>query len=130
MIQRLNPSTLFHSPAFTQVISMPNPKTWVYVGGQNGVTIQGELVGDSLAAQSEQGYRNLISALEAAGATLSDVVKLTIYLVEGHVLEEAFEAAMRIVPPNTPPPTITFVYVSGLSNPGCLIEFEAVAALF
>jgi enamine deaminase RidA (YjgF/YER057c/UK114 family) len=128
-IKRINPDTLHKNPAFTQVITVSSPATLVFVGGQNGVTVEGKIAGKDIASQAEQAYRNLIAALDAAGATLQDVFKMTIYIVQGHSVQEAFGAVQRVQAQRTPPPTVSVIIVAGLANPDFLIEIEAVAAV-
>jgi enamine deaminase RidA (YjgF/YER057c/UK114 family) len=66
------------------------------VGGQNGIGADGEVVGDSVGAQTEQAMRNLIAVLAEAGATPADVAKLTIILVEGVDVNEGFAASRKV----------------------------------
>jgi enamine deaminase RidA (YjgF/YER057c/UK114 family) len=87
------------------------------------------MAGDDIASQSEQAYRNVIAALAAAGATLHDVVKLTIYIVQGQSVQDAFAAAQRVHTERVQPPTISVIIVAGLANPQFLVEIEAVAAI-
>jgi 2-iminobutanoate/2-iminopropanoate deaminase len=128
-ITRLNPDTLHQNPVFTQVVVVNHPSRTIYVGGQNGVSIDGKVVGADIASQSEQTYKNVIAALGAAGATLRDVVKMTIYIVQGQSLLEAFAATQPLQDRSAPPPTVSVIMVAGLANPEFLIEIEAVAAI-
>ena len=128
-IQRINPDTMHKNPAFTQVATVTNPTKWIFVGGQNGVDRNGKMAGKDIASQSTQAYKNVITALEAAGATLNDVYKMTVYIVQGHSLQEAFEAAQRVETVPVEPATISVIMVAGLANPEALIEIEAAAAL-
>lgn len=127
-ISRLNPDTLHQNPAFTQVITVSNPNKLIYVGGQNSVDKEGNIVGDDIATQTRQTLQNVVAALEAAGATLADVVNMKVYMVQGQSLQEGFEA-FGAMQNNAPPPTISVLFVAGLANPQFLVEIEAVAAL-
>jgi enamine deaminase RidA (YjgF/YER057c/UK114 family) len=129
VITRLNPDTLYKNPAFSQAVVVDKQAKLVYVGGQNGVNAKGEVVGEDITAQSAQAYRNVIAALEAAGATMADVFKMTIYLVQGHSFADAYGAVMPLIDPKLPPPTVSGMMVVGLANPKYLIEIEAVAAI-
>jgi 2-iminobutanoate/2-iminopropanoate deaminase len=127
MITHLNPDTLHKNPAFTQAITVDGPVRMVYVGGQNAVNAQGEVVGDDLRTQSEQALRNVLAALEAAGATQQDVVKLGIYIVQGQDIREGYAAAQTVW--GMYPTCITGIFVAGLADPRFLVEIEAVAAV-
>ena len=127
-ITRLNPDSMHKNPAFSQAIVVEGPAKTVYVGGQNGVNAKGEVVGDDIASQSAQAFKNVITVLEAAGATLDDVIKMTIYLVEGQSLQDAFAAVQKVQVMRVPP-TVSMMMVAGLANPKYLIEVDAVAVV-
>lgn len=125
-----NPEGLLRNPAFTQVVSVTRPATTVDVGGPNGVNAAGEIVAkDDLRAQTEQVFRNLQTALHAAGASLEQVIKWTINLVDSQPLEQAFEAFQRVWGRRANPPLITLARVSGLAEPDALGELDAVAVV-
>ena len=127
-LTRINPDTLNKNPSFTQVIKIANPSHFVFVGGQNGVNREGRLIGPDLHSQTEQALKNLRIALEVADTTLDNVVKMTIYIVQGQSLQEAFAVSQEILGKDFLPPTLSVLVVAGLANPEFLIEIEAVAA--
>ena len=129
-IRHLNPETLHRSPAFSQAITVEGAHRTVYVGGQNAVNVEGNIVGrGDVAAQAEQVARNLQAALAAADATIDEIVKLTIYLVEPNSAFAAYGAFQQVWGAPANPPTISVLYVSGLFNPEFLLEVEAVAVV-
>jgi reactive intermediate/imine deaminase len=73
---------------------------WIFVSGQIPLDPEsGELVAGDVAAQARQVLANLQAVLEAAGASLGDVVRTTIYLTDlgafqavNAVYAEAFDA--------------------------------------
>jgi enamine deaminase RidA (YjgF/YER057c/UK114 family) len=126
-IEHHNPDTLHRNPAFTQVVTVSGADALVFVGGQNGVDAAGKIVGDTLAAQTEQALRNVLAALAAVNASPEHVVRLAIYLVQGHDAREAFGAAQRVW--GMHPTAITVLSVAALANPAFLVEIEATAAI-
>jgi enamine deaminase RidA (YjgF/YER057c/UK114 family) len=82
-----------------------------------------------VVAQAEQVYRNVVTALDAAGAKPSDVVKLTTYVV-GH-RPELLQSIMAARRPafGDHHPASTYVGVQALARPQYLIEVEAIAVL-
>jgi enamine deaminase RidA (YjgF/YER057c/UK114 family) len=124
----LRPEGLVRSPAFTHVAVVPPGATTVYVGGQNAVDADGTLVGgDDVAAQTRQVMKNLHVALAAAGASVQDLVMMTILLVEGADLAAAYPVAAAELAGATPP--VVALRVAGLAVPGALLEVSAVAAV-
>ncbi|GAA0507197.1 hypothetical protein Ade02nite_50630 [Paractinoplanes deccanensis] len=98
------------------------------VSGQVPLDADGRLVGagDALE-QTRQVFRNLAAALAAAGASMSDVVKLTVFLTDLADLA-AFRTARDEFIDLTRPPASSLVQVSGLVNPAFKVEIEAIAA--
>lgn len=129
-VTHLNPDGMYRSPVFSQGIILPANARVLLIGGQNGVNTQGEVVarGD-VVKQTEQALANLQKVLEAAGAGLEDLVKVTIIMQQDIDLHAAFGAWMAVWGKRTNPPTVTALRVTGLANPDFLIEIEAQAVL-
>lgn len=126
-ITHLNPDGLHQNPAFTQAVVVEGAARTVYVGGQNAVAADGTVVGEDLATQTEQVFANLRTLLAAAGATLGDVIKWTIYVVQGQEIGPGFGVFQRTWGGAPNPPAISVVVVAGLANPAFLVEVEAIA---
>jgi enamine deaminase RidA (YjgF/YER057c/UK114 family) len=127
----LSPPTLI-PPAGYSHIAKVNRGTIVYLAGQVSSDASGKLVGEgNFEAQVEQVFANLKIAVEAAGGTMADIVKLNIYLVAE--LDQADVPKLRAIRDRyvnvERPPASTLVVVSRLARPGWLVEIEAVAAL-
>jgi enamine deaminase RidA (YjgF/YER057c/UK114 family) len=106
------------------------PVRTVYVGGQNAVTADGEMVGvGDLGAQTERVMANVQVALAAAGADLSHVVRWTVYVVDGHDIAAGFAAFQRAWGDRGDPPLVTLAKVAGLGVPDALVEIEAMAVV-
>ena len=122
-----NPAGLHSNPAFSQVVTVKGPSTWVFVGGQNAVDSRGNIVGDELGAQTTQALRNVITALQCVNATPRNVVRLVIYIVQGQDVRAAFAAAQSSWGAHAT--AITVIIVTALANPRFLVEIEATAAV-
>ncbi|ADB31381.1 Endoribonuclease L-PSP [Kribbella flavida DSM 17836] len=131
----MNPAGLPEIDLYRQV-SVATGSRQIYVAGQVAWDADGTLVGaGDLAAQVEQVYLNLGTALDQAGATFDDVAKLTAYLVDWtpdkmpDFLAGAARAFAKLGV--SPVPPFTGIGVAALAEPGLLveIEIEAVAVL-
>ncbi|HEY3139714.1 MAG TPA: RidA family protein [Acidimicrobiales bacterium] len=129
MKEHLNPETLASNPAFSQVVVVREPAATIYVGGQNAVTPTGDIVGDGLREQTMQTLRNVRAAIVAAGASLNDVVRWTVSIIDGQPLQEGFAAFAEECGDVVDPPAISVQIVAGLANPRFLVEVDAVAVL-
>ncbi|MDO3701430.1 RidA family protein [Micromonospora sp. C28SCA-DRY-2] len=123
----LRPAGLVQSPAFSHVAVVPPGATTIHVGGQNAVDGDGRLVDGDLAAQVRRTMGNLHVALAAAGATVHDLVMMTILLVDGVDLAAAYPVAAAELAGAAPP--VVVARVAGLAVPGALVEVSAVAAV-
>ena len=129
-IQLLRPEGLVASPAFSHVAVVPPGATTVYVGGQNAVDQDGQLVGGTdVAAQTRKVMANVVSALEAAGAGIEHLVSVLVMLVDGVDVQAAYGAAAATLSSAKTPPLVSAAMVSGLGVPGALVEVSAIAAL-
>jgi enamine deaminase RidA (YjgF/YER057c/UK114 family) len=124
----LRPEGLVQSPAFSHVAVVPPGMTTIYVGGQNSVTGDGTLVGEGdIAAQTRQTMTNLRTALAAAGATVHDLVSVTVLLVDGTDVFQAYPIAAEAL--DGAAPLVTAALVVKLGVPGALVEVGAIAAV-
>jgi reactive intermediate/imine deaminase len=122
----LSPDTLPAPFGYSHVVEV-RPARVIYVSGQVPLDRDGRLVGDSdFEAQAHQVFANLQAALDAAGASWADVVKLNYYLVDvGNV--GTLRAIRDEYVDTTHPPASTLVEVSRLFRDDVLIEVDAVA---
>lgn len=129
-ITTINPDDLAPLPGPAHVIVAEGGRT-IYVSGQTGVDIDGKVVGSDHRSQSAQALRNLETALAAAGATMADVVRLGIYIVDysDDALGAFVEAALEVGDGALPSPTSTLVGVAALWQADVLIEVDAIAVL-
>jgi enamine deaminase RidA (YjgF/YER057c/UK114 family) len=126
----LDPAALPAPRGYSQiVVAGPGGRT-VFVAGQVAVDSGGQLVapGD-LPAQARQAFRNLLAALDAAGAVIGDVAKITWYVV-GYRPEMLPDlAAARAAVLGDHRPASTLIGVQALVHPDYLVEVEAIAII-
>jgi enamine deaminase RidA (YjgF/YER057c/UK114 family) len=124
----LNPAALSKPKGYTHVVTTEGGKI-VYVSGQVALDSKGEIVGkNDLREQAEQVYKNLNVALDTAGATFNDVVKMNIYLVDYNPKDLPIirEVRSKYLSDESPPAS-TLIGVQSLFLDGLLIEIEAIA---
>lgn len=112
-------------------ISRAKGDTIVHISGQTGVDGEGQVVGPTFAEQATQALRNLATAIEAAGATPADVVKLMIYIKDytPDALEPLVGAAIEVFGDEYPTTASTLLGVATLWQPELLIEVDAVVVI-
>ena len=106
---------------YSQAIAIPGA---VYCSGQLGLDPATGDLAEGVEAQAERALRNLAAVLDAAGATMADVVKTTIFLTDMNDFAAVNGIYARFVP--DPPPARSTVAVAALPK-GAKVEIEAIA---
>lgn len=100
----------------------------VFISGVTSRAPDGSVVGvDDITLQTETAIKNLAAIVEAAGGTLSDIVKVTVFLRNMEQFREVHEVRRRFF--MQPYPASTMVEISRLVDARSLIEIEAIAIL-
>src|SRR6185437_12297641 len=126
-----NPPTMMKPAGYSHVAKVTGGAL-VYIAGQVSADPSGQLVGEgNLEAQAEQVFKNLKAAVEAAGGTMADLIKMNVYLVAEVDASEVpkFRAVRDRYVNVEKPPASTLVTVTRLARPGWLLEIEAIAAI-
>jgi len=127
-IQFINPDGLLKNPAFSQAAITIGDGNTIYIGGQNAITKDLQIIGKGdITAQTEYVLNNIEIILKACNSSLDDLFKLTIYIVQGQDVQKGFQGAQGFLKKLKHPPVISGVIVAGLTNPDYLVEIEAVA---
>ncbi|GAA0916307.1 RidA family protein [Nonomuraea longicatena] len=129
----VNPDGLPKPDVYRQ-LSIATGSKLVFLAGQVARDAAGRPVGEGdLAAQVEQAYLNIGTALAGIGGSFDDVAKLTVYVVDWTpdkmplLGEGVTRAATKLgVDPVKP---ITLLGVAALGEPDLLVEVEATAVL-
>ncbi len=98
----------------------------IYLRGQVGTDFDGNLVGaGDAAAQANQAMKNVITLLSECGATLEEIVKITIYLINPADREPVYRVVGRHL--KGVYPVSTGVVVAALAKAEWLMEIEVTA---
>lgn len=129
-LERVNPDTLYRAHGFTHAIVATGSRI-VFIGGQVATDLAGNLLAEGdYEKQSDIALRNFAHAVDAAGATISDVTQLNVYIVDStpdrqeRVLAGLATAAADIGLRRI---TMKILGVQALGNPSALVEFDGMA---
>lgn len=120
----------YHVPidGFAQIIAAEPGTRTLYVSGLTSRTADGTIVGiDDMAAQARQVLINMANVLDAAGATLDDVVQIRTYVTDISLWNE-IEPVWRGYWGEVWPAS-TLVEIERLFDPRQMIEMEAIARI-
>jgi enamine deaminase RidA (YjgF/YER057c/UK114 family) len=99
---------------------------FIHVSGQTGIDERGRTVSDDFKAQGRQAFANIERVLAAVGATLADVVKVTILVRDMAAnLPKVIELREEFLA--EPYPADTLLEASSLAQPDWQIEIDAIA---
>ena len=118
---------------YSQIARVRSPSEWLFIAGQLATDQAGNIVGtDDFDAQCQQIFRNIQSALAAAGAGWKNVVQFTTYLVHSQDIPKLMAYRKREFPqlfPDGKYPPNTLLMIDRLVGEPFLIEVQAIAAL-
>jgi enamine deaminase RidA (YjgF/YER057c/UK114 family) len=105
----------------------------LFIAGQIALDTEGKLVGEKDAgAQTRQIYKNIGAILRSVGASFSNVVEFTTYVVGKEALQAFMQTRTEIFPnlyPDGDYPPNTLLVVNALVREEYLVEIKAVVAL-
>ncbi len=97
---------------------------WVFVSGTTGFDYSTMTIVDGIAGQTEQCLKNIGSALKQAGASFSDVVRVTYVLPDSTEFEQCWPILRKYFGEVRPAATMIS---AGLADPRMRIEIEVTA---
>jgi len=97
---------------------------WVFVSGTTGFDYSSMTIPEGLLEQTEQCLKNIASALQQAGSSLVDVVRVTYVLPNGAEFPECWPVLRRYFGEVRP---AAMMVSAGLADPRMRIEIEVTA---
>ena len=97
----------------------------IHLSGQAGIDEHGRTVGPDFETQARRAFENLAIVLGQAGASLADIVKVTIMVTDMANLDTVIKLRGEYF--SEPYPADTLLQVAGLAQPDWLVEIDAVA---
>ena len=97
---------------------------WIFVSGTTGFDYSKMTISESLTEQTEQCLKNIAAALQQAGSSLDDVVRVTYMLPDGADFPQCWPVLRRYFGEIRPAATMI---AAGLADPRMKIEIEVTA---
>ncbi len=121
----LNPPALGSPPkSYTHGVLVETAGPTLYIAGQVGLDGSGTVSPD-FATQARRAWRNVEAVLAAAGMSVSDIVKTTVFLVRPEDFPVFVEVRNGVLEGHRPASSL--VFVSSLVDPAWKVEIEAIA---
>ena len=116
-----------HAPSplsYCQAHEVSGATRLLFISGQVPADAAGQVPGE-FKAQCRLAWSNVVAQLDAAGMTLDDLVKVTVFLSDRRYRQDNYEVRSEVLGPRSPALTII---ITGIYDPAWLLEIEAVAA--
>ena len=97
---------------------------WVFVSGTTGFDYAAMTIADDIVAQADQCFRNIAAALEQAGSSLADIVRVTYVLPDASLFPQCWPVMRHYLGDVRP---AAMMISAGLADPRMRIEIEATA---
>lgn len=111
--------------SYSRVAIVPDPGgDWLFVSGTTGFDYATMTIKDDVEEQTHQIFRNMAAALEKAGSSLDDVVRIRAFLVRAEDFPKAAAVVGQYMKGAMPANTTV---VAGMIDPRILIEIEVMA---
>jgi enamine deaminase RidA (YjgF/YER057c/UK114 family) len=128
-LRHVNPASLANPSGFSHAVVATG--TTVHLAGQTALDADGVVVGDGVVEQFEKALSNLLTALAAAGGAPTDLVTLTVFVVDmddyrSHA-REIGRVWKRLV--GTTYPAMAGIGVARLWDVEALVEVQGTAVL-
>ena len=94
---------------------------WIWVSGTTGFNYETMTISDDVAEQADQTFRNIKTAMEKAGFSLADVVRVTYIFPNGADFEPCWPVLRKYLGETRPAAT---AMVAQLVDPRMKIEIE------
>ena len=129
-VKRWNPEGFSKPEGYVQIVTVKGNHREIYLGGKAGLTVDGKVVEGGLGPQAKLTFQRIKEALAAAGAKMTDVIELQIYIVDLQKQDPnpAYQAVRDAFPAGFKPVSMV-IGVSALAVPGLLMEVNVKAVV-
>jgi 2-iminobutanoate/2-iminopropanoate deaminase len=126
--ERLYPKGMWRpSGSYSQIV-ITEPGRMVFVAGQVAMDEEGKTIGiGDVRTQAKQALKNIITGVEAAGGTKSDIVSMSVFTTDARYHPDVNAVRREVFGSDFP--TSTMVQVVALARPELLIEINATAVI-
>jgi 2-iminobutanoate/2-iminopropanoate deaminase len=119
-----SPRAPLSAGGYSQAVDVADCRRWLFVSGQIPETVGGDVPAD-FPAQARLAWYNLTAQLEAAGMSIGNLVKVTMFLSSREFAIANREIRQEVLGAHRPAMT---VIITGIFDANWLLEIEAVAA--
>ena len=113
--------------AYSPAVATTGGRT-LWVAGHGGLHGADKPLDGDFDGQARQAFRNLAATIEHAGGKLSDIVTMTVFIIDARYGDRFIEIRKQVFPDGNFPAS-TLITIAGFTKPGMLIEIQCVAVV-
>jgi len=113
--------------AFSPAVTTQGGRT-IWLAGHGGLHDADRPLDGDFDGQSRQAFRNLAATLAQAGGKLSDIVTMTVFIIDARYGDRFIEIRKEFFP-EAQYPASALITVSGFARPSMMVEIQAVAVV-
>jgi 2-iminobutanoate/2-iminopropanoate deaminase len=100
----------------------------LWLAGHGGLHGADKPLDGDFDAQARQAFKNLAATLEQAGGKLSDIVTMTVFIVDARYGDRFTEIRKEMFPAGNYPAS-ALITVAGFARPSMMVEIQCVAVV-
>jgi 2-iminobutanoate/2-iminopropanoate deaminase len=113
--------------AFSPVVATRGGRI-LWVAGHGGLHGADKSLDGDFDGQARQAFRNLAATLAEAGAKLSDIVTMTVFIIDARYGDRFTEIRKEMFPAGNYPAS-ALITVAGFARPSMMVEIQCVAVV-
>lgn len=127
MQKNYHPGTWQQQRAFSPAVETRGGRI-LWIAGHGGLHGTEQPLDGDFDGQSRQAFRNLAVTLAQAGGSLSDIVTMTVFIVDSRYGDRFVEIRKEFFP-DAKYPASALITVAGLARPSMMVEIQCVAVI-
>ena len=113
--------------AFSPAVATTGGRT-LWVAGHGGLHGADKPLDGDFDGQARQAFRNLAATLERAGGKLSDIVSMTVFIIDARYGDRFIEIRKEFFPSGEYPAS-ALITAAGFARPNMMVEIQCVAVV-
>ena len=125
MEKKLYPGDWQQQRAFSPAVATQGGRI-IWLAGHGGLHGNDQALDGDFDGQSRQAFRNLAATLAQADGKLSDIVTMTVFIIDARYGDRFIEVRKEFFP-DAKYPASALITVAGLARPNMMVEIQCVA---
>lgn len=121
------PGTWQQQRAFSPAVETHGGRT-LWIAGHGGLHGSDQPADGDFDGQARQAFRNIAATLAQAGGTLSDIVTMTVFIIDARYGDRFIEVRKEMFPDGKYPAS-ALITVAGFARPEMMVEIQCVAVV-